>query len=124
MRRLIIGATVICAMIGSAHAFQQSAEGGEQGQPAQATVGKRGGDAAQNLKLSPETLLPGAKSKDGTEVRIPGLGRLGVLPKLDFGLELLYGATEQPAKSDPALEGRSGESEDDLRIRGTFKHRF
>src|SRR5262245_43745505 len=31
----------------------------------------------------------------GTEVRIPGIGSVGVLPKLDFGLELLYGATEQ-----------------------------
>ena len=30
----------------------------------------------------------------GTEVRIPGFGKVGVLPKLDFGLELLYGATE------------------------------
>ena len=27
----------------------------------------------------------------GSVVRIPGLGALGVLPKLDFGLELLYG---------------------------------
>ena len=54
----------------------------------------------------------------GTEVRIPGLGTVGVLPKLDFGLELLYGANEPkgvtPEKSDP----------DDVQIRGTIKHRF
>jgi hypothetical protein len=54
----------------------------------------------------------------GTEVRIPGLGKVGVLPKLDFGLELLYGATDQekglPEKSEPS----------DVQIRGTIKHRF
>jgi len=41
-----------------------------------------------------------------------------VLPKLDFGLELLYGATEQRGvpeeKSEPT----------DVQIRGTIKHRF
>ena len=53
----------------------------------------------------------------GTEVRIPGFGKVGVLPKLDFGLELLYGATEQkgvPDKPEPS----------DVQIRGTIKHRF
>jgi hypothetical protein len=51
-------------------------------------------------------------------VRIPGLGTVGVLPKLDFGLELLYGASEQKGvpeeKADP----------NDVQIRGTIKHRF
>ena len=53
----------------------------------------------------------------GTEVRIPGFGKVGVLPKLDFGLELLYGATEakgMPDKPEPS----------DVQIRGTIKHRF
>ena len=54
----------------------------------------------------------------GTEVRIPGLGRLGVLPKMDFGLELLYGASEpKPVEDDQAPA-------DDLTIRGTIKHPF
>ena len=43
---------------------------------------------------------------------------MGVLPKLDFGLELLYGANEQkgpvPDKNDT----------DDVQLRGTIKHRF
>jgi hypothetical protein len=54
----------------------------------------------------------------GTEVRIPGLGKLGVLPKMDFGLELLYGAnetTKQPEREEPA---------EDLTIRGSVKHNF
>ena len=72
-------------------------------------------DAGKGLNLSPEISLG---KTSGTEVRIPGLGTVGVLPKLDFGLELLYGANEQRGmpqdKSDP----------DDVQIRGTIKHRF
>ena len=66
-------------------------------------------------------LAPGAAAQaptKGTEVRIPGLGRLGVLPKMDFGLELLYGASEpKPVEDDQAPA-------DDLTIRGTIKHPF
>ena len=54
----------------------------------------------------------------GTEVRIPGFGKVGVLPKLDFGLELLYGATE--SKGLPQDKTEPG----DVQIRGTIKHRF
>jgi hypothetical protein len=56
----------------------------------------------------------------GTEVRIPGLGKLGVLPKMDFGLELLYGANEGVKQPDPVEQPSS----DDLTIRGTMKHNF
>jgi hypothetical protein len=55
----------------------------------------------------------------GTEVRIPGLGKLGVLPKMDFGLELLYGASDTPSKTAPEVE-----TPEDLTIRGTVKHNF
>lgn len=65
--------------------------------------------------------VPDVKDRDsaGTEVRIPGLGKLGVLPKMDFGLELLYGANESrqpdPIDQQPA---------EDLTVRGTIKHNF
>lgn len=62
-----------------------------------------------------------AKSQEtGTEIRIPGLGKLGTLPKMDFGLELLYGAAEskQPAQ-EPTLDENQ-----DLTIRGSVKHKF
>ena len=72
-------------------------------------------DGAKGLNLSGSELT---LRTPGTEVRIPGLGTVGVLPKLDFGLELLYGANEPkgiaPDKSDT----------DDVQIRGTIKHRF
>jgi hypothetical protein len=69
---------------------------------------------------SMEFSVPATEGADaGTEVRIPGLGKLGVLPKMDFGLELLYGAndTKQPVETiEPPTE--------DLRVRGTIKHNF
>ena len=58
------------------------------------------------------------KARNGTEVRIPGLGKLGVLPKMDFGLELLYGAADSKRIEEPV------DQTEDLMIRGTVKHRF
>ena len=65
---------------------------------------------------------PSAKTPDeGTEIRIPGLGKLGTLPKMDFGLELLYGATETGKVQEPSgIE----DTNEDLTIRGSVKHRF
>jgi hypothetical protein len=69
---------------------------------------------------SPTAASPAAPLKPGPEVRLPGLGSIGTLPRLDFGLELLYGAGEPKGvreelnKADP----------NDLQIRGTVKYRF
>lgn len=52
-----------------------------------------------------------------TSIRIPGLGVVGTVPKLNFGLELLY--------KDEEEAGIVGQSEpDDLSIKGTLKHKF
>ena len=67
-----------------------------------------------NLKVPELSLGQGT----GTEVKIPGLGTVGVLPRLDFGLELLYGATESRGRPDEKSEPS------DVQIRGTIKHRF
>lgn len=66
-----------------------------------------------------------SKSEGGTEIRIPGIGKLGTLPKMDFGLELLYGAAEDSKanrNSEPPAAGP--ESPQDLILHGTMKHRF
>lgn len=63
-----------------------------------------------------------AKPDAGTEIRIPGLGKLGTLPKMDFGLELLYGAAETSKPQEP--ETPADQPGDDLTIRGSIKHRF
>ncbi|MBU1211992.1 MAG: hypothetical protein KJ587_12050 [Alphaproteobacteria bacterium] len=65
---------------------------------------------------------PAPASDSGAKVFLPGLGTLGVLPKLDFGLELLYGAAETPDKTPQANDLVPGE--EDLMIRGRVKHRF
>ncbi len=70
-------------------------------------------------ELAPAETGPQTRSTGGTTISIPGLGQLGVIPKLDFGMELLYGS--EP-KSDPAPLAK--DEDDGLQIRGTIKHRF
>ena len=110
--------------VGGAFAFQEQSGGGQAPAASQpsASAGEQqlGGGASAGAGFGSEGGSAGAEK--GTEVRIPGLGKLGVLPKMDFGLELLYGASEgkvvEQPQSNPAL------NDDDLRIRGTVKHRF
>jgi hypothetical protein len=107
----------VCAT-SAAFAFQQQ-EGAtapaQQPSDAQAPAQP---SADKPLGLSDET----TPKSEGTEVRIPGLGKLGVLPKMDFGLELLYGAADQKQPEGPP-QGAPNPDED-LMIRGTVKHRF
>jgi len=109
-------ALVLVILAGThALAFQKQKAGAAPASPQQST------DAPQkpDLNLSDEATSTGVDSD--TEIRIPGLGKLGVLPKIDFGLELLYGAAEQKQPEGP-LE--AAPTPDDLMIRGTMKHRF
>lgn len=71
---------------------------------------------SQTAPLAPDA-PPVAK---GTPVRIPGLGTLGVIPKIDFGLELLYGAAEPNSKrSEP-----NKPDQDDVLAGARIKHKF
>lgn len=110
----IIGVGLLLAVASTAAvAFQEQKSGaGVAGQPSAV-------EQPKELGFGSETV---AKQPQGTEVRIPGLGKLGVLPKMDFGLELLYGAAEQ-GKAPDAPQG-SPSTDDDLTIRGTVKHRW
>lgn len=108
-----IGMGLALAMAGtSAFAFQEEGGAGSVTPPSDA---KAAAPVEQNLDLTPPAQVDSSNS--GTEVRIPGLGRLGVLPKMDFGLELLYGANEVK-KREQEIPG------EDLTIRGTVKHNF
>lgn len=117
-----VGMSVVAAVCAStaALAFQEQQGGAIAPQP---------GEAAQPSAPAPDKGLgigdisatPNKPSSEGTEVRIPGLGKLGVLPKMDFGLELLYGAAEQ---QKPADNDVTEPNSDDLTIRGSVKHRF
>lgn len=119
MRTLkILGLGVVVAIASSAaSAFQEQKVGGSApGVSAPA-------DAAAEKSLGVTTEGTAPKSAVGTEVRIPGLGKLGVLPKMDFGLELLYGAAD-PGKQPEARSSTPNNDQDDLTIRGTLKHRW
>lgn len=109
MRRLSIALLGSLLMVSSAQAFQKTGSGEARAVP-------QTGPGA--LELSEEKAA-GSKD-DGGVVRIPGLGSLGVLPKLDFGLELLYGDNQEPSVAPQEEDDDS----DGLRIRGTLKHRF
>lgn len=115
LRRTIAGLAALCLMSTVTVAFQETTGGKVTPEtPAQQTPD------AKILDLGSSSSVSAGKS-GGTEVRIPGLGTLGVLPKLDFGLELLYGVNE-----DKRNEQQKGpvESDDGVQIRGTLKHRF
>jgi hypothetical protein len=103
---------LVVALIGlstAAFAFQEQRAG--SGAPASAP------SAPVELGSSgPASIKPSV----GPDVLIPGLGKLGSLPKMDFGLELLYGAAEQKLQDQTPRE----ENRDDLMIRGTVKHNF
>jgi hypothetical protein len=64
------------------------------------------------------------KSDTGTEIRIPGLGKIGTLPKMDFGLDLLYGAAEDGNKSPDVPDSHDTDEQRDMMIHGSVKHRF
>ena len=107
----------LIAVVGAA-ALVSSAAYAFQEQKAPAASGE---SSSQGAPVAPAPLasdsVPGVK---GTPVRIPGLGTLGVIPKMDFGLELLYGAADQGSKRpDP-----SKTEQDDVLVGGRIKHKF
>lgn len=72
--------------------------------------------APQGYFVQPFSLNNGS----GTEVTIPGVGSVGTLPKLDFGLELLY--APQANIQSPLQDQRTPDN--DVQIKGTLKHKF
>jgi hypothetical protein len=117
--RFVLAAAVVALLAPAVSAFEETKVGvGERDSKAPAApVLELPKSPGNGLDLGGGTELNLGKTT-GTEVRIPGLGTVGVLPKLDFGLELLYGANENKGlpqdKTNP----------DDVQIRGTIKHRF
>lgn len=91
----------------------------EQGGKAQSTTAPS--NSAPTAAAGPTVTPPPASAlpRAGTEIRIPGLGPVGTLPKFDFGLELLYGAGE-PRGVEPSNKSEPSE----VQIRGTIKYKF
>ncbi len=116
---ILLAGAALMAVSTAAAAFQEQQGGGTapSGRAAPAAEAAKQPDVQFT---TPEGLASGVAK--GAEVRIPGLGKLGVLPKMDFGLELLYGAASEPKTENSRPDTTSEDS--DLRIRGTVKHRF
>jgi hypothetical protein len=120
---LRVGALVMTALAGlaitvaPAKAFQEK----------QVAPGSAAGTQLQGLPADPKAQLqvPGAApGKDkGIDIRIPGLGKVGQLPKLDFGLDILYGAQGQDEKRREDLPNAAGRDEG-IKVEGRIKHRF
>jgi hypothetical protein len=89
-----------------------------QEQQAAVPAAKAGGSA----QLDVPAVSPTENLGKGTPVRIPGLGTLGVIPKMDFGLELLYGVAET-GNTVKRPELKSTDADEPL-IRGAIKHKF
>ena len=60
---------------------------------------------------------------DSMNIWIPGLGVVGKMPKLDFGLEMLYGA-DKIQKDTPHAAEELKEFDSDFAIKGTIKRKF
>jgi hypothetical protein len=110
---MITAAVVGCAA--QAQAFQEQRQG--TGAPVQSP-------AQPGVTLNAPPAPAAGNSSGGTEVSVPGLGKLGQLPKLDFGLELLYGATETTKPVEAPIGTREEPQDGDLTIRGTVRHKF
>lgn len=104
-RKIILGG-VLGILSQAALAFQET----NNGAPATAP----GGAANPQAELA----VPALPRSTGTEIKVPGLGTIGALPKLDFGLELLYGV------STPQTGQRDDKADTGAQIRGTLKYRF
>ena len=98
--RMIVMGAVLGIVSQAALAFQETTTGTQTG-------------AAPKVDLG----LPAPAKSSGSEIKVPGLGTIGALPKLDFGLELLYGATAQTGPRDDKQDSGA-------QIRGTLKYRF
>ncbi len=105
--KLMILGGMLGVLSQAALAFQETNSGGQGASSPQ-------GPAAQVGDLG----TPAAGRSAGPEIKVPGLGTIGALPKLDFGLELLYGA------ATPQNGPRDDKSDAGTQIRGTLKYRF
>ena len=114
-----LAAALAVGVCGDAYAFTETAVPPAKPQASQPAPAPQlqPPSADKDLKLTD----PNDSKSGGTELRIPGIGSLGTVPKLDFGLDLLYGAGgDQAPEQQRPLENEN----QDVTIKGTIRHRF
>ena len=89
---LVVGLLLAVASTASMAFEEQKMNQGGSASSASSAPAAGSSNAAGGLGIAiPELQAP----KDtGTKIRVPGLGVIGEIPKMDFGLELLYGASQ------------------------------
>ena len=126
MKALVAGLALAALSAGPGLAFREAPVAGS-------AVGERPPVASVESDTAPSITFDApedaeADARGGTEIKVPGIGRLGTLPKLDFGLELLY---SERGAADAALANQGAdvgsdvkESERGLQVRGSITHHF
>lgn len=77
---------------------------------------------APNLSLDDQAKQSPTEKQDSGGLKLPGLGKVKI-PKLNFGLDLMYGNPESD-DTDLGFSSSPSSDEDDLRIMGKMKRRF
>ena len=113
----LLGAGLVC--VGEASAFQDTGRS--------VTAGERAGvhdDELHTKSLSKKQLALSGAETDGQKTNkkspslyIPGLGSVGSLPDVDFGLELLYQDQDEEIVAPV-------DKDDAMAIKGRLKHKF
>ena len=115
MRRVTLAAGVIAALLvgaGPALAFQETPEA-----PPEAPVAP---DASKNPAVQMQTPAPGPSSAQPAEKSAAKVLGFNILPKMDFGLELLY--SQQPMELQQVTP--LPEDNEDLTVLGKVKRHF
>jgi len=115
-------ALVLISANGPAFAFQETQIAPSTQEVGDAPKKQADIDGKNDGAIELTTPSEGDKSEGGTEISIPGLGTIGKLPKLDFGLDLLYGADEKREAASAAPDEDTNDNK--IMLRGTVKHRF
>ena len=105
MKRLLAALVLVYSTV-HVHAFQETEL------PGAAVPADKSGSPQAQLALPDEQ----SGEKEGTSITIPGFGKIGTFPKVDFGLELLY--QEDDTKPVDQMD------DDGLAIKGRLKHSF
>ncbi|GJM02088.1 MAG: hypothetical protein DHS20C08_05890 [Rhodomicrobium sp.] len=104
--KLLLATLALIFSAAQVYAFQETEL------PGTAAPVAKSGDPAVGLAL-PDADTSADK---GTSITIPGLGTIGTIPKVDFGLELLY--------QDDETQAVDQLDDDGLAIKGRLKHSF
>lgn len=111
---LLSAGSLVCGEVAAFQETGRSVTAAERSQADGGAVAARRGDGEKDLALSGADQAEQKSDKESPSLYIPGLGSVGSLPQVDFGLELLY-------QDDEALPT---EKEETMGIKGRLKHKF